>query len=100
MRKKLLTLAGVALASVLILAACGKSNSSSNSKQILTVATNAEMATLNSTKYSDTTSLEALENTFEGLYRINAKNKPVLAGASSVTTVSYTHLTLPTICSV
>ncbi|MFT8727901.1 MAG: peptide ABC transporter substrate-binding protein [Liquorilactobacillus ghanensis] len=84
MKKKLLTLVGAALTSVLILAACGKSNSANGSKQVLTAATNAEMATLNSTKYSDTTSLEALENSFEGLYRFNAKNKPVLAGASSV----------------
>lgn len=84
MKKRLLALAGVVLTSLIILAACGKSSSSNGSKQVLKVATNAEMATLSTTKYSDTTSLEALENSFEGLYRFNAKNKPVLAGASSV----------------
>lgn len=83
MKKKYFAL-GIALAAALTLAACGKKSTTTSSKQVLTVATNAEMATLSTTKYSDTTSLEALENTFEGLYRFNAKNKPVLAGAASV----------------
>ncbi|KRL05347.1 peptide ABC transporter substrate-binding protein [Liquorilactobacillus oeni] len=85
MKKGLLALAGVALTTAVFLTACGKSSSSSSSsKQILNVASNAEMATLNTIKYSDTTSLEALQNSFEGLYRFNSKNKPVLAGAANV----------------
>ncbi|KRL01162.1 peptide ABC transporter substrate-binding protein [Liquorilactobacillus capillatus] len=84
MKKRLLALTGVALTSMVMMAACGRNSSSGKSKQVLTVATNAEMATLSTTKYSDTTSLEALQNSFEGLYRFNTKNKPVLAGASNV----------------
>ncbi|MFT8837418.1 peptide ABC transporter substrate-binding protein [Liquorilactobacillus satsumensis] len=85
MKKGLLILASIVITSVALLSACGKSNSTNGTQQVLNVATSAEMATLNTVKYSDTTSLEALQNSFEGLYRFNSKNKPVLAGASSVT---------------
>ncbi|EJE99771.1 oligopeptide ABC superfamily ATP binding cassette transporter, binding protein, partial [Liquorilactobacillus mali KCTC 3596 = DSM 20444] len=89
MKKGLLVLFGTVIATTLILTACGNKQSSDTSKQqVLTVATDAEMATLSTTKYSDTTSLEALQNTFEGLYRFNSSNKPVLAGASSVSVSS------------
>ncbi|MCP0887255.1 peptide ABC transporter substrate-binding protein [Ligilactobacillus sp. WILCCON 0076] len=85
MKKSLLALVGTAIVGALFLAGCGKSSSTtSSSKQVLTVATSAEMATLNTAKYSDTTSLEALQNSFEGLYRFNSKSKPILAGAQNV----------------
>lgn len=87
MKKGILALFGTILATTLILTACSNKQSSAN-QQDLTVATSAEMATLSTTKYSDTTSLEALQNTFEGLYRFNSNNKPVLAGASSVSVSS------------
>lgn len=88
-RNKFWLLGTLMLTVTFILSACGNQNSSNSSnKQVLTVATSAEMATLSTTKYSDTTSLEALQNTFEGLYRFNSQNKPVLAGASKVSVSS------------
>lgn len=88
-RNKFWLLGTLILTVTFILSACGNQNSSNSSnKQVLTVATSAEMATLSTTKYSDTTSLEALQNTFEGLYRFNSQNKPVLAGASKVSVSS------------
>lgn len=84
-KKRFLAILGTSLVGAMLLAACGNSKSATDSKQQeLNVATTAEMSTLNTVKYSDTSSLEALQNSFEGLYRFNAKNKPVLAGAQSV----------------
>lgn len=84
-KKGWLALVSTALVGTLFLAACGQTKSQqASNKQELNVATTAEMATLNTVKYSDTSSLEALQNTFEGLYRFNTKSKPVLAGAQSV----------------
>ena len=83
MGKKLLAL--TVAGSALLLAACGnKQTTQTTTKQVLSTAVMAEMATLDPSDYSDTTSLEAMQNTYEGLYRFNQKNKPVLAGASKV----------------
>ena len=84
-KKRFLAILGTSLVGAMLLAACGNSKSATDSKQQeINVATTAEMSTLNTVKYSDTSSLEALQNSFEGSYRFNAKNKPVLAGAQSV----------------
>lgn len=75
------------LATAVLLAACGKTNQATSQakNETLTTAVTAEMATLDPSRYSDTTSLEALQNAYEGLYRFDKNNKPVLAGAKKVT---------------
>lgn len=68
-----------------VLAACSNSNSSSNSnKSVMNTSTPNEISTLDSSKYGDTTSSEILQNSMEGLYRFDKKNRPYLAGATSV----------------
>ncbi|KRM19725.1 oligopeptide ABC superfamily ATP binding cassette transporter, binding protein [Ligilactobacillus hayakitensis DSM 18933 = JCM 14209] len=72
---------------ITILGACGnKSTTSANSKQQMTVAVIDDMTTLNAAKYSDLVSLEAIQNSYEGLYCFDQKGKPVLAGATKVST--------------
>ena len=71
----------------LILAACGNNNtqsSNSTSNKVINSEVNAELQTLDPSKYSDSSSSEAIQNSYEGLYTFNAKNKPVLAGAEKV----------------
>lgn len=68
-----------------VLAACSNSNTgSSSSKQVMNTATSNEISTLDSSKYGDTTSLEALQNSMEGLYHFDKNNRAKLAGATSV----------------
>lgn len=75
-----------AVGALVMLAACGKSSSSTSAKsQVMNVAVTAQMATLNPAKYSDNVSSEAIQNTYEGLYRFDTKNRAVLAGATKVT---------------
>ncbi|WP_409021680.1 peptide ABC transporter substrate-binding protein [Dellaglioa sp. P0083] len=66
-----------------VLAACSKT--ATKDDNILKVAVTDQLGTLDSTKYSDTFSVEAIQNVYEGLYTYNQKNKPVLAAAKSVT---------------
>lgn len=85
--KKIFAILGTALLSTSILAACGnKSTTPSGSKQQMNVAVIDDMTTLNTSKYSDLVSLEAIQNSYEGLYRFDQKGKPVLAGATKVST--------------
>ena len=68
-----------------VLAACSNSNTgSSSSKQVMNTATSNEISTLDSSKYGDTTSSEALQNSMEGLYHFDKNNHAKLAGATSV----------------
>ena len=68
-----------------VLAACSNSNTgSSSSKQVMNTATSNEISTLDSSKYGDTTSSEALQNSMEGLYHFDKNNRAKLAGATSV----------------
>ena len=58
-----------------VLAACSNSNTgSSSSKQVMNTATSNEISTLDSSKYGDTTSSEALQNSMEGLYHFDKNN--------------------------
>ena len=58
-----------------VLAACSNSNTgSSSSKQVMNTATSNEISTLDSSKYGDTTSSEALQNVFTILTKITALN--------------------------
>ena len=68
-----------------VLAACSNSNTgSSSSKQVMNTATSNEISTLDSSKYGDTTRLEALQNSMDGLYHFDKNNRAKLAGATSV----------------
>ncbi|MEY8661395.1 peptide ABC transporter substrate-binding protein [Ligilactobacillus faecis] len=83
--KQLFALMGVIVTGV-FLSACGRSqNDQQASTQTIRSAVSDQMATLDTAKYSDMISLEAMDNAFEGLYRFDQKGKPVLAGAQSVT---------------
>ena len=84
MNKKFLTLSTFSLSAVLLLTACGRSKSATP-KQEMNTAVTAEITTLDSSKYGDTTSSETLQNSMEGLYRFNSKNRAELAGATKVT---------------
>lgn len=75
----------VTMTSAGVLAACSNSNTgSSSSKQVMNTATSNEISTLDSSKYGDTTSSEALQNSMEGLYYFDKNNRAKLAGATSV----------------
>lgn len=80
--------APLALAALLMimLTACGKSNSQANKKQEFSWSTSAEISTIDMSKASDTVSFDQLRNTMEGLYRTgkNGKLMPALATSSTV----------------
>lgn len=70
-----------------IMAGCSNQSSTteqSSSSKTMHVAVSDQMATLDTARYSDMISLEAMDNTFEGLYRFDRKGRPTLAGATSV----------------
>lgn len=85
MKLKQLTGASVIALSALLLAACGKSTSSSQSKskQVLNWTESAQLSTQDPSLTTDSTSFQALLNTQEGLYRLDQKQKPQLALAKS-----------------
>ena len=80
--------APLALAALLMimLTACGKSNSQANKKQEFSWSTSAEISTIDMSKASDTVSFDQLRKTMEGLYRTgkNGKLMPALATSSTV----------------
>lgn len=83
--KKLAMLFGVVFLSLVLVGCSNNSKSQNSTSQTFKVATSDQIATLNTAKYSDMISLEAMDNAFEGLYRFDSNGKPVLAGAKSVT---------------
>ena len=72
--------------SMIMLTACGKSNSQASKKQEFSWSTSAEISTIDMSKASDTVSFDQLRNTMEGLYRTgkNGKLMPALATSSTV----------------
>lgn len=70
---------------MIMLTACGKSNSQASKKQEFSWSTSAEISTIDMSKASDTVSFDQLRN-MEGLYRIgkNGKLMPALATSSTV----------------
>lgn len=76
----------LAALSMIMLTACGKSNSQASKKQEFSWSTSAEISTIDMSKASDTVSFDQLRNTMEGLYRIgkNGKLMPALATSSTV----------------
>ncbi|CDR81035.1 peptide ABC transporter substrate-binding protein [Lactobacillus delbrueckii subsp. lactis] len=76
----------LAALSMIMLTACGKSNSQASKKQEFFWSTSAEISTIDMSKASDTVSFDQLRNTMEGLYRTgkNGKLMPALATSSTV----------------
>ncbi|APP10850.1 peptide ABC transporter substrate-binding protein [Lactobacillus delbrueckii subsp. delbrueckii DSM 20074 = JCM 1012] len=76
----------LAALSMIMLTACGKSNSQASKKQEFSWSTSAEISTIDMSKPSDTVSFDQLRNTMEGLYRTgkNGKLMPALATSSKV----------------
>ena len=93
MNKKLL---GTVLLSGVLLAACGNntdptsatSGESSKSEQVLNQMVLQEMPTADLSLATDIISVAALNNVYEGLYRIDAENKAEPAGAAELASVS------------
>lgn len=84
---KLLAAVGTLAAAGMVLAACGKSSATKAKNQTLNWATTTELTTLDSSKVTDTTSLDQISNTMEGLYRLGKNGKPE-NGLATQTTVS------------
>lgn len=80
---KIITIAGLALLSVTALTACGKNSTASGHKGQLNLMVGSEMPTLDPSLATDDSSLTALSNTFDGLYRIEKNAKPENALATS-----------------
>ncbi|MCH5464373.1 peptide ABC transporter substrate-binding protein [Levilactobacillus tujiorum] len=87
--KKKGTILTIATLSLLTLAGCGSQSSSSNSsnkyaaKQELNWTESSELASSDLAKATDTLSFTVLQNTQEGLYRLNSKGTPANALATS-----------------
>ncbi len=68
-------------------------SSSSTTKQEFNVVVQQEMPTADLSMATDTISFSALNNVYEGLYRLDSENKPQAAGAAELATVSDDGLT-------
>lgn len=75
----------VVLLSTAILTACGGSKSSSG-KQVLNWTTSTEVQTLDTSKVTDASSMDQLNNSVDGLYRLgkDAKIQPAMATSTKV----------------
>lgn len=92
MKKRSLT--GLALVSILALGAFpATAAAKSTSKQVFKVAVNQEMPTADLSMATDTISFTALNNVYEGIYRVDKNSKPQPAGAAEKATVSSDGLT-------
>ncbi len=72
-----LGLTSTALASLLLLAACGSKNADAATAKNITVSIPSQLMTLDPTQDSDTTSGEVLNNVEEGLLTVGKNNKQV-----------------------
>lgn len=97
----------IALLSTLVLAACGSTGGSSDStdtsggsssnnasgEQLFRVVVQQEMPSADLSLATDTISFSALNNVYEGLYRLDENSKPQPAGAAEMAEVSDDNLT-------
>lgn len=84
--RRVLALGAVAAIAAVTLTACGNgSKSASSHKGTLNLTTSAEMPGLDTSKVTDNSSLTALSNTQEGIYRIGKNSKPENALATKTT---------------
>lgn len=94
---------GTLLSCTVLLAACGGGDkttestgtegNASNSEQVFNVAVPQEMPSADLSIARDTISFTALNNVYEGLYRLDADNKPIPAGAAEMAKISEDGLT-------
>ena len=101
--KKSLTFGVITLFSVTTLAACGGGGTSDSSsasgggkasgEQVLRVTEQQEMPTADLSLATDRISFIALNNVYEGIYRLDDKSKPQPAGAKEKVQVSDDGLT-------
>ena len=95
----------ITTASVLILAACsttggstsdsdgGSQSNASSSEQVFTYVERQEMPSADPSLATDEVSLTALNNVYEGIYRLDKDNQPQPAGAAEAAEVSEDGLT-------
>lgn len=79
-----------------VLAGCSTGNGADADKKtekVFNVAVQQEMPSADLSVATDTISFTALNNVYEGIYRLDAENKPQPAGASELATVSEDGLT-------
>ena len=79
-----------------VLAGCSTGNASDADKKtekVFNIAVQQEMPSADLSVATDTISFTALNNVYEGIYRLDAENKPQPAGASELATVSDDGLT-------
>ena len=105
MNKKKLLYVGLLSTAVLAFAACGgdkKADTAASSggkeatgdvEQVFNVNVQAEMPTADLSLNTDVIGAVALNNVYEGLYRINADQKPEPAGAAEMAEISEDGLT-------
>lgn len=104
---KLVSLLGIALTSTIVLAACGGGSGSDKAsdsaskdssgkmakKQELNLIESAEIPTMDSVMNTDTVGSIVMNNVFEGLYRQDLDNNPVLGMAAEEPKISDDKLT-------
>ncbi|MCH4170755.1 MAG: peptide ABC transporter substrate-binding protein [Lactobacillus sp.] len=98
---KAIILALFSTAAILLLAACGQTSTSNSkdsgtqlaAKQMATIVSTKEITSLDPTNVIDATSTQILQNVYEGLYRLDQHNQPVVAGAKALPTISPDGLT-------
>lgn len=106
-KAKLVSLLGIALTSTIVLAACGGGSGSDKAsdsaskdssgkmakKQELNLIESAEIPTMDSVMNTDTVGSIVMNNVFEGLYRQDLDNNPVLGMAAEEPKISDDKLT-------
>lgn len=97
MKKK--AVLGVVATCGIVLAGCSSGNndnqstSGGNAEQVFNVVIQQEMPSADLSLATDTISFSALNNVYEGLYRLDKESKPQPAGAAEAATVSEDGLT-------
>ncbi|MGP3640962.1 peptide ABC transporter substrate-binding protein [Lentilactobacillus hilgardii] len=90
----------VAVASTVLLAACGKQNKSSQDKKSASFGLNTEVASMDTLKAQDPNSFDVQAAVFSGLYRMNSKDEvvddiakgmPKLSNGNKTYTISLRH---------
>ena len=73
--KKYFSASLLTVVSAATLAACSNKSSTSGTKQTLNWMTKSELQTLDLSKVTDATSLDQINNSMEGLYRLGKNSK-------------------------
>ena len=94
MKRKVTTIAAVALSTSVLVAGCGNGEKASTTKkeagkgaadkQVLNLLETAEIPSMDTSKSTDSVSFRAFVNAMEGLYRLDKDNKPTPCMAKDV----------------